>query len=221
MVMSAHRIEHINKALSSSLIDARLAYILNKFQDKALVTTSFGATSALLLHFLSRVRPGFPVHFIDTGYLFEETVAYKDELTRLLDLNIITHRPDVAAQEATRIAKLWESDPDACCGVNKIAPLEKVKSYHEVWISGLIGYQNGYRSGLDILQSRSDIYRFYPLIDWTQAQVDDYFDYFGLPKHPLQKLGFSSLGCTHCTKQGIGRDGRWTGTGKTECGLHT
>ena len=219
--MSAQKIEHINKALSSSLIDARLAYILNKFQDKALVTTSFGTTSALLLHFLSRVRPGFPVHFIDTGYLFEETSAYKEELTRLLDLNIITHRPEVAAHEPSRMAQLWESDSDACCGINKVAPLEKVKKNNEVWISGLISFQNGYRSGLDILQSRSDIYRFYPLIDWTQAQVDDYFDYFGLPKHPLERMGFASLGCTHCTKKGSGRDGRWTGTGKSECGLHT
>ncbi len=219
--MSARKLEQINKALSSSLIDARLAYILNKFQDKALITTSFGTTSALLLSFLSRVRPGFPVHFIDTGYLFEETVAYKEELTRLLDLNIITHRPELAQHEATRVAQLWESDPDACCGVNKVAPLETVKAQHEVWISGLIGYQNGYRSGLDIIQERTDIYRFYPLIDWTKEQVDDYFSYFGLPRHPLERMGFGSLGCTHCTKKGKGRDGRWGGSGKTECGLHT
>lgn len=219
--MSAQRIKQINKVLSSSLIDARLAYILNRFQNKALVTTSFGTTSALILHFLSRVRPGFPVHFIDTGYLFEETVAYKEELTRMLDLNVITHKPDVLAHEATQISKLWESDPDSCCGINKIAPLEKVKRDHEVWISGLIGYQNGYRSGLDIIQQRSDIYRFYPLIDWNKDQVDDYFEYFGLPKHPLERMGFSSLGCIQCTKVGSGRDGRWSGSGKTECGLHT
>jgi len=219
--MSAYRIDQLNKTLSASLIDARLAYILNKFQDKALITTSFGTSSALILHFLSRVRPGFPIHFVDTGYLFEETIAYKEELNRLFDLNIITHKPEVAHHEATRLAQLWESDPDACCGVNKIAPLEKIKQNHEVWISGLIGYQNGYRSGLDIIQKRSDIFRFYPLIDWSKAQVDDYFEYFGLPHHPLESLGFSSLGCTHCTIKGPGRDGRWSGSGKSECGLHT
>jgi len=219
--MHSLQIEQINKVLSSSLIDARLAYILNKFQDKALVTTSFGTTSALLLHFLSRVRPGFPIHFIDTGYLFEETIAYKEELTRLLDLNIIVHKPEVEAHESTLIARLWESDPDACCGVNKVAPLEKVKQKYDVWISGLIGYQNGYRSGLDIFQKRSDIFRFYPLIDWSEAQVNDYFEYFGLPRHPLERMGFESLGCTHCTIKGAGREGRWMGSGKTECGLHT
>ncbi|MCR9131075.1 MAG: phosphoadenylyl-sulfate reductase [bacterium] len=218
--MHSLQIEQINKTLASSLIDARLAYILNKFQDKALVTTSFGTTSALLLHFLSRVRPGFPIHFIDTGYLFEETIAYKEELTRLLDLNVITHRPALKEHEATLVSKLWESDPDACCATNKVAPLEKVKNEHNVWISGLLSYQNGFRSGLDIFQKRSDIFRFYPLIDWTQAQVDDYFDYFGLPKHPLEPLGFSSIGCTHCTVAGDGRSGRWSSSGKTECGLH-
>lgn len=218
--MKSTDLKALNSSLTASLVDARLAYILNKFQKKALVTTSFGTSSALLLHFLSRVRPGFPVHFIDTGYLFDETIAYKEELERLLDLNIITHKPAVKAHEATLVSRLWETDPDACCNVNKVTPLETVKKNHEVWISGLLGYQNGYRSGLDILQQRTDIYRFYPLIDWSEAQVIDYFEYFALPRHPLEKMGFDSLGCTHCTVQGKGRTGRWSGTGKTECGLH-
>lgn len=219
--MSVQRIKHINKTLSASLVDARMAYILNQFKKKALITTSFGTTSALMLHVVSRVRPGFPIHFIDTGYLFEETIAYKEELTRLLDLNIITHKPEVSAHEATRVSQLWETDPDACCSVNKVAPLEEAKKKHQVWISGLLGYSNGYRSGLDIFQKRTDIFRFYPFIDWTEAQVLDYFEYFGLPRHPLERFGYSSLGCTHCTLKGAGREGRWSGTGKTECGLHT
>ena len=139
----------------------------------------------------------------------------------MLDLNIITHKPEISEHEATLVSRLWESDPDACCGVNKVAPLENAKNKHKVWISGLLGYQNGYRSGLDIFQKRTDIFRFYPFIDWSEAQVQDYYEYFGLPKHPLESFGYASLGCTHCTKQGAGREGRWTGTGKTECGLHT
>ncbi len=218
--MHSLKLKNINRTLSSSLVDARLAYILNKFANKALVTTSFGTTSVLLLHILARVKPDFPIHFIDTGFLFPETHEYKEELTRMLDLNIITHKPEVEAHEAARIERLWESDPDACCGVNKVAPLEKVKDNHKVWISGLLGYQNGYRSGLDIFQERSDIYRFYPLIDWSEAQVKDYFEYFGLPRHPLERIGFNSLGCTHCTVKGTGREGRWIGSDKSECGLH-
>lgn len=218
--MHSLKLKNINRTLSSALVDARLAYILNKFSGRALVTTSFGTTSALLLHILARVKPDFPIHFIDTGFLFPETQEYKEELTRMLDLNVITHKPEVAAHEAARVSQLWETDPDACCGTNKVTPLEKVKDKHQVWISGLLGYQNGYRSGLDIFQERSDIYRFYPVIDWSESQVKDYFEYFGLPRHPLERMGFSSLGCTHCTVKGTGRDGRWSGTDKSECGLH-
>lgn len=219
--MQSISFKNINDTLAASLVDARLAYILNKFQNKALVTTSFGTTSILLLHVISRVKPDFPVHFIDTGYLFDETLAYKEELVRMLDLNIITIKPKLEAHEATKLSQLWETDPDACCGVNKVDPLQPIKDNHDVWISGLLGYQNSYRTGLDILQQKQGIFRFYPFIDWSEAQVQDYFDYFGLPRHPLEALGFSSIGCTHCTQQGAGREGRWNGSGKSECGLHT
>ena len=219
--MTTANLSAINKSLSAALIDARLAYVLNKFKEKALVTTSFGTTSALLLHFLSRVKPGFPVHFIDTGYLFPETLAYKDELVRMLDLNVITIKPDEKLHQRSLDTKMWRHNPDLCCAYNKVAPLDSIKAEYEVWISGLIGYQNSFRTGLDILQKRKDIYRFYPLKDWTEEQVEDYFDYFDLPQHPLERLGYSSIGCSHCTKQGAKREGRWNGSGKTECGLHT
>jgi phosphoadenosine phosphosulfate reductase len=219
--MQNSKFKTLNKSLSSSLIDARLAYIINKFKNKALVTTSFGTTSVLLLHILSRVKPGFPVHYIDTGFLFPETHAYKEELIRMLDLNIITLKPDEKLHAHSQKTEMWRINPDLCCSYNKIAPLDVIKADFDVWISGLIGYQNSYRTGLDIMQQRQDIYRFYPLIDWTENQVNDYFEYFGLPRHPLEHMGYSSLGCTHCTIQGKNRDGRWSGTGKTECGLHT
>lgn len=219
--MSSSDFSKLNESLSSVIIDARLAFILNKFKEKALLTTSFGTTSALMLHFVSRVKPGFPIHFIDTGYLFPETLEYKEELTRLLDLNVVTIRPDEKLHQRTKEINMWESNPDLCCAYNKVAPLDSIKGDFKVWISGLIGYQNSYRTGLDILQNRKDIFRFYPLIDWTEDKVNDYFEYFGLPRHPLERFGFSSIGCYHCTKQGENREGRWNGSGKTECGLHT
>lgn len=218
--MEEKELKHLNKALSSVMIDARMAYILNKFNEKALVTTSFGTTSALLLHILSRVKPGFPIHFIDTGYLFPETLEYKEELTRLLDLNVITLKPNEQLHEHTQNVQLWLTNPDLCCAYNKVSPLDAIKKNFDVWISGLMGYQNSYRTGLDIFQHRKGIFRFYPLIDWTENQVNDYFEYFGLPRHPLERLGYSSLGCQQCTAKGANRDGRWSGTGKTECGLH-
>lgn len=218
--MKSLRLEQINKTLSTAHNDVRIAHILNKYGEKALITTSFGTTSALMIHMISRIRPNHPIHFIDTGYLFPETLEYKNQLIERYGVNVVDHIPDKKKHQITRIGKLWKSNPDLCCHYNKVEPLEKIKAGHKVWISGLIGYQNNYRSGLEILQEKDDIYRYYPLIDWTPEMVDDYFESFGLPRHPLERFGFDSIGCTHCTKRGNGRDGRWDDTSKTECGLH-
>lgn len=212
--------EKLNRSLSPILVDARLAHILNTYREEVLITTSFGITSALLLHILSRVRPGFPVHFVDTGYLFEETHTYKEQLTRLLGLNVITLRPDTEKHRQSEENKLWTSDPDLCCRHNKVEPLETVKTDHKVWVSGLLGFQSRYRSGLDIVQEKRKTYRFYPLIDWTPKMVYQYYEQFQIPRHPLEQKGFSSVGCSHCTLPGDQRDGRWKGLSKTECGLH-
>ena len=215
------KLRAINQSLSSAHIDARIAHILNTYKSKALVTTSFGTTAVLLLHMMSRIKPDFPIHFVDTGFLFPETHVYKDELIRRFGLNIITHKASFELNQKSRHSELWEKDPDLCCSYNKIQPVEKILDDYEVWISGLIGYQNSFRTGLDILQERKGMFRFYPLIDWTEKQVNEYIDFFELPRHPLEGMGFSSVGCTHCTTKGENRDGRWRGTDKTECGLHT
>lgn len=212
--------DSINQSLSISHIDFRIAHILNTYRSKALVTTSFGTTSAILLHILSRVNPEHPIHFIDTGFLFKETHEYKEELIERYDLNVVTHRSEQKKIDLAKEHKMWEVNPDLCCSYNKVEPLEKVKPNHLVWVSGLIGYQNSFRNGLDIFQERSDIYRYNPLIDWTKAMVEEYFDSFHLPRHPLEREGFKSMGCIHCTEKGSDREGRWIGTSKTECGLH-
>lgn len=218
--MKSVQMNKINKSLSAAHNDVRIAHILNKYRETVLITTSFGTTSALLIHMISRIRPDHPIHFINTGYLFPETLEYKDQLIERYGINVIDHTPDAAKHSISKEKKLWNSNPDLCCRYNKVNPLEKIKAGHKVWISGLIGYQNNYRSGLEILQEKDDLYRFYPLIDWTAEMVDDYFESFGIPRHPLEQFGYDSIGCTHCTEKGAGRDGRWSDSGKTECGLH-
>ncbi|MBD3617317.1 MAG: phosphoadenylyl-sulfate reductase [Gracilimonas sp.] len=218
--MESLRVKQINKLLFAAHNDVRIAHILNKYQDKVLITTSFGTTSALLIHMISRIRQNHPIHFINTGHLFPETLKYKNRLIERYGINVIEHVPDKEKHSITKKEKLWKSNPDLCCHYNKVEPLEKIKANHEVWISGLIGYQNSYRSELEILQQRDDLHRFYPLIDWTPEMVDDYFESYGIPRHPLERFGFHSIGCTHCTTKGDGRDGRWGDSDKTECGLH-
>lgn len=217
--MQVHR---INASLSTAHSDARIAHVLNKYRDDVLITTSLGTTSALIIHMISRIRPKHPIHFINTGYLFPETLEYKNLLVEKYKVNIIEHHPEPEKHELTQEMQLWKSNPDFCCHYNKVNPLQRIKKLHpyKVWVSGLLGYQNSYRNGLNFLLRKDDLYRYYPLIDWTPEMVDEYFEDNQLPRHPLEHLGYNSIGCTHCTVKGKGRDGRWSGSGKTECGLH-
>jgi phosphoadenosine phosphosulfate reductase len=211
--------EKINRSLSAKIVDARVAQIFNSFED-LLVTSSFGTTSVVLLHLISRIKPQCPVYFIDTGYHFKETLAYKERVTRLLDLNVIDLHPDADQHAATKEEQLWNTDSDRCCEINKIAPIEHLKEEHTVWMSGLIGFQNRHRNTLKIMDEKDEMIKFYPLIDWNSALVQEYITSHGLPQHPLKEQGYHSVGCTHCTVPGVGREGRWSSQSKTECGLH-
>lgn len=211
--------EKLNKALTSKIVDARIAQVFNSF-EKVLVTSSFGTSSAVLLHIVSRIRPECPIYFIDTGYHFKETLRYKDQLTRLLNLNVVMLKPDPSRHMTTKVQQMWAKNPEACCNINKNEPLRNIKPEHQVWVSGLIGYQNSYRNTLSFMEEQSDILKFYPLIDWNKSLVDEYIENHGLPFHPLVSQGYHSVGCTHCTVPGVGRSGRWNDSSKTECGLH-
>lgn len=211
--------EKINQSLSTKIVDARVAQIFNSF-EKVLVTSSFGTTSAVLLHLVSRIRPECPIYFIDTGYHFKETLSYKERITRLLGLNVIDLHPDAEEHTRTESEQLWNRNSDQCCHVNKIKPLQGVKQEMDVWMSGLIGFQNSHRKNLQIVDEKDEILKFYPLIDWNSSLVEEYIVTHGLPQHPLKAKGYHSVGCTHCTVPGVGREGRWNGQSKTECGLH-
>ncbi|SDM04798.1 phosphoadenosine phosphosulfate reductase [Catalinimonas alkaloidigena] len=188
-------------------------------ESEVLVTSSFGTTSAYLLHLIQRVRPTQPIYFIDTTYHFPETLAYRDQLADQLNLNIISLRPDQHLNAYTRENKTWAHDPDLCCSVNKNDTLSPLKMRHKVWVSGVMGYQTPLREQLNIFE-QNDIIKFHPVLNSTEADVRRYTSYFRLPPHPLQAKDYHSIGCVHCTQQGTGRSGRWAGKGKIECGLH-
>jgi len=211
--------EQINQSLSAKIVDARVTQVFNSFKT-ILVTSSFGTTSAVLLHLVSRIKPECPIYFIDTGYHFKETLDYKQRLTKLLDLNVIELHPDGKKHNITEQQRMWQVDPDRCCNINKVEPLEQVKGNYLVWMSGLIGYQNNHRSRLPIIDEKDMMLKCYPLIDWNSALVQEYIISHGLPQHPLKEQGYHSVGCTHCSLPGMGREGRWAGRVKTECGLH-
>lgn len=193
---------------------------LFKDYEKVLITSSFGTTSAYLLHLINQVKPGYEVHFIDTTYHFKETLEYKEKLTSLLKLNLKVLKGEKWKNDYTRNFEIWESDPDICCSINKVEPIEKVKPEYDVWVSGLMHWQSRHRNGLKVFHEQADMLKFYPIIDVDEEDVMNFYRDHKLPVHPLFGQGYESVGCIHCTKQGRRREGRWVNFFKNECGLH-
>jgi phosphoadenosine phosphosulfate reductase len=189
-------------------------------EEEVLVTSSFGTKSAYLLYLIHLMRPTQKVYFIDTTYHFPETLAYRDALTARFGLEVEDVLPNEAENAITREEEWWKSHPRMCCAVNKVAPLEPIKGLHKVWISGLMAYQTDFRSRLRVFEQQGDILKFHPLIDIAEETFEQEMERLQLPRHPLEAEGFGSVGCTHCTAPGNGREGRWKATGHTECGLH-
>lgn len=189
--------------------------------DKILVTSSFGGSSGILLKLLSDVVPGHPVHFLNTGYHFPETLAYKALLTETLDLNVIEVAPEPAEHAFTSEFQIWRHNAEHCCFVNKIKPFNTFKQEHEVWVSGIMAFQNSNRLEKGIFERANSTMKFHPLIDFSKEEAAIFSEIHELPPHPLITKGFDSIGCTHCTKKGKNREGRWAGRAKSECGLHS
>jgi phosphoadenosine phosphosulfate reductase len=199
----------------------RIKVLFDHFEeDQILATSSFGGTSVILLHILSKVRPGFPVYFIDTGYHFDETIEYKKKVASLFNLKFVDLKANEKHHNFTKENNSWVFNQDLCCYINKVRPIEELKSRYQVWISGLLGFQNDIRSQKPIFEQKEKIIKFHPLIHMTNEEVDMYMKIYDLPVHPLVQKGYGSIGCQHCTIRGNGREGRWFNTSKTECGLH-
>lgn len=186
-----------------------------------MVTSSFAATSAYFLHIISRLRPEQTIFFIDTGFHFPETLAYKDYLIDQLKLKVVDVKPEDWKHEYTAREQIYRSDPDFCCSINKVEPLEEVKTNYRIWVSSLMRWQTEHRASLDLFEERRGIIKFYPMLDVSKAERDAYIREHQLPFHPLVAQGYGSIGCSHCTVAGDDRSGRWSDKLKTECGLHT
>lgn len=189
-------------------------------RKKIILTSSFGTTAVYLLHLFYRQDIRQTVTFLDTGFHFKETLQYKNELKRRFDFTIHEVRPEEWKHQFAQRQRLWKSDPDLCCSVNKVEPMLKTKNAAAVWISGLMKWQSAHRRNLQIFQRQDGILKFNPILDVEEAEVQEYIDKWNLPVHHLRKSGYESIGCSHCTLKGKGRRGRWEGKPKTECGLH-
>ncbi len=211
----------LNHKFTSLNAADRLKALFEETDEKdVLVTSSFGSTSVVLLHMLSKARPGFPVYFINTGFHFDETIAYRKQLEEQFNLQVIDAGAEERKHRFTSVNETWRYNQDLCCSINKVGPVDELKKNHKVWISGLLRFQNANRQNMQVFEKKQDIIKFHPIIDMTAEEVALYMQIYDLPVHPLVKQGYDSIGCAHCTAKGTGRTGRWMNTSKIECGLH-
>ncbi|UZH54818.1 phosphoadenylyl-sulfate reductase [Salinimicrobium tongyeongense] len=220
-IVTAAEVDRLNQKYRKLDLHERIEELYKDFNlAEVMLTSSFAATSAFLLKLFSDVNRDQLVYFIDTGYHFEETLQYRQKLTDLYGLNVKSVSALKEEHEFTQRDKTWEKDPDFCCHINKVKPLDLVKAKYTVWVSGLMEWQSEHRASLNIFENRGDILKFYPLLDVTKQERDAFIEKHDLPFHPLVKQGYHSIGCSHCTSPGVERSGRWNNNPKTECGLH-
>ena len=214
-------LDHLNRQYNQFTVYERVEKLYEDFQaDDIMLTSAFAATSAFLLKVFSDVNKDQIIYFIDTGYHFQETLIYKDYLTKLYDLNVVNIKAEPLEFKFSLDNKLWEKNPNRCCYINKVKPLDHIKKDFKIWVSGLMKWQSDHRQSLNYFEQKESILKFYPLLDIDADQRDQFIKEHHLPFHPLKSKGYASIGCSHCTVPGEQRQGRWNNSPKTECGLH-
>jgi phosphoadenosine phosphosulfate reductase len=202
-------------------------WAVEEFGDGLCVTSSM--QDAVLLDLVARVRAGVAVVFLDTGYHFAETIGTRDaaELAYPVKLVSVTPRRTVVEQDAELGPRLFERDPDRCCALRKVEPLERGLAPYAAWVTGLRRAESATRAGIGVVEwdaKRSKV-KVNPLAAWTDDDLAGYVESHGVLVNPLLQLGYPSIGCAPCTRAvAPGEDpraGRWAGLAKTECGLHT
>jgi phosphoadenosine phosphosulfate reductase len=196
-------------------------------RDKLALVSSFGTESATLLKVMADVDPAIPVIFLDTGWLFEETLAYRDTLIATLGLkDVRSIRPaeeTLSREDPDR--DLWFSDPDACCRIRKVEPLARALKPFDAWLNGRKRFQGSSRADIPVVEDDGARLKFNPFANVSREEIEAIFARAKLPRHPLVASGFLSVGCMPCTSRTAeGEDeraGRWRGRAKTECGIHT
>ncbi len=200
-----------------------IAAALEAFHPSIALACSFQQEEAVLLEMVFAARPDARVFALDTDVLFPETYDTWRAVEERYDMKIEVFRgPSLADQAATHGDRLWETDPNACCGIRKVEPLGRALGALDAWMTGLRRDQAPTRANTQKVEydDNRGIWKISPLADWTLDDVWAYIRERDLPVNPLHAAGYSSIGCTHCTKPGAGREGRWANSEKTECGLH-
>ena len=222
---AAAELDHVLRhAAPAEVIEAALKIV---GRERLALVSSFGTESAAMLKVMADVDPSIPVIFLDTGWLFEETLAYRDALIATLGLSDVR---SIKPEEETLRREdpdrdLWFSDPDACCRIRKVEPLKRALAPFSAWINGRKRFQGGLRAAVTVVEEDGIRLKFNPFANVSREEIKAIYVQARLPPHPLQASGYRSVGCMPCTSRtSAGEDaraGRWRGRSKTECGIHT
>ena len=218
--------EQAGRDLEGASAQEVLRWAVDTFGDRFVIASSMG--DGLLAHLASTVASGVDVLFLDTGYHFAETMGTRDAVAQVYDVNVRTVLPllSVGEQDARYGAKLHDRDPDACCAMRKVEPLKRGLEPYDAWASGIRRDEAVTRRDIGVVEwdAKRSMVKVNPLATWTQEQADAYVAEHGVLVNPLAYDGYPSIGCAPCTRRVApgedARAGRWSGTGKVECGLH-
>jgi phosphoadenosine phosphosulfate reductase len=213
--------------LEERSVEGILEWVWHRFEENVAATSSFQAQSVPLLHLIGTTVPKLQILFLDTGFHFPETLEFRDRLIEEFGLNVRSLEPELGHDGfRKKYGELHQRDPNLCCYLNKVEPLEEAMEEFDVWVSGIRRDQTEARTETPVIQREEDgTIKVCPMVEWRSRDVWNYINGHDLPVHPLFEEGYYSIGCAPCTQrpdEGEGeRDGRWAGKDKSECGLHT
>jgi phosphoadenosine phosphosulfate reductase len=218
--------EQAAEELDGASAEEIIRWATDTFGDRICLTSSM--TDAVIIHLASSVKPGIDVVFLDTGYHFAETIGTRDATQVVYPINLVNVTPTrtVAEQDSELGPRLYGRNPDLCCYLRKVEPLEKTLKQYDAWISGVRRDETPARRNTRVVEwdPRREMVKVNPIAAWTGDQVDKFIASQGVLVNPLVYEGYPSIGCATCTLRvepgADPRSGRWAGTGKTECGIH-
>jgi phosphoadenosine phosphosulfate reductase len=227
-MLSVVEVERLSEEFETKTPQEIIEWAVGSYWPEIAMSSSFQTQSMPLLHMATRIKHDLLIFFIDTGYHFWETLMFREQVASEWKINVIDlyrdTRWDVFAHQSTRTLPL--ADPNLCCYLHKVQPMQKALKDIKAWISGIRRDQTSARANAKILELQEDgLLKVNPLLNWTLADINKYVEDNNLPKHPLYDKGYRSVGCAPCTIA-IGlndneRAGRWANRGMVECGLHT
>jgi phosphoadenosine phosphosulfate reductase len=233
-LLTARQVTELDKQFESKKTEEVLEWAANHFGPRAAIGTSFQGAGLVMMHLAKQAGLSFPVFTLDTGLLFPETLKLKQQLEDFYGWKIESVVPDLTVEQQVDAQgpELWTRDPDLCCTMRKVLPLQSRLRDLDCWITGLRRSQSASRATVNIIElytldqnAGTDIIKLNPMAKWTRDEIWQYIKDHKIPYNPLHDQGYQSIGCMTCTrKTGDGqgeRAGRWIGFKKVECGIHT